>query len=78
MRIFVPEVFAEVGREHEVDERIGGWVEWGEALDEGGDGGHGLVGGQEVVGLQHVEDYVRRPAQDEHCNRERYYDVIAS
>ena len=66
--IFVPEILAEVCGEHEVDERIGGRVEGREALDEGGDGDDGLVGGDQVVRLQHVEDDVRGPTQDEHCN----------
>lgn len=66
LEILPPEILAEVGGEHEVDHGVGGGVERGEALDEGGDGPDGLVAGDEFVDLEHVEDDVWRPAEDEH------------
>ena len=69
LEILWPEVLAEVGGKHEVYDGVGGRVERGEALYEGGDGPDRLVAGDELVDLEHVEDDVGGPAQDEHWNR---------
>ena len=61
----LPKVFIEVGREHEIYQGVGCRVEGREALDEGGYCAHRLVVGQQLIHLEHVENDVRRPAQDE-------------
>lgn len=57
-----------MGGKEAIDERVGGRVEWRQALDERGDGYHRLGFRDVAVDLEQVEDDVGRPAEDKHCN----------
>ena len=61
----LPEIATEMGGEEAVDERVGGWIERRQTLDESGNGDHRLALWYVAVNLQQVKDDVRRPAQNE-------------